>query len=356
MDHVHRLAARSRAIRSLTGSLLALAFTLDACTADRGFSVSVTPPASSATSPSPIASESPAQEITNLQGKILFTRAGGRYGDETVYTANADGSHERRITGFGKTCCPRWSPDGSHISFAAQAPDGRYTTGIVNPDGSNLRTIPLPPGSLNLGCAQAQSIVTGRVACEGWSDQETGMQGLYTVRSSDGGDLVRVTHCSPAQDDRPMDFSPDGSQIYFLRGSGDPLSGRIFVVDIDGRSLHPVTPRDLPVDVVGNAGGRLSPDGEWIVFTSAGVVWKIRSDGSELTEVFEDPGERVAITPTWSPNGRLILFGLDPFGSIAIVEAAPSNDLYVMRADGSDLTRLPFTNEWKREPDWVAAS
>jgi hypothetical protein len=44
-------------------------------------------------------SPSPAIAIDDLQGKILFTRAGGTYGDETVFTADADGTNERRITG-----------------------------------------------------------------------------------------------------------------------------------------------------------------------------------------------------------------------------------------------------------------
>src|SRR5215208_1645886 len=67
----------------------------------------------------------------------------------------------------GMTCCPRWSPDGKHILMAASAPDGRLTTQIVDPDGSHLRTVPLPPGTLNLECAQALSLVTGRLACVG---------------------------------------------------------------------------------------------------------------------------------------------------------------------------------------------
>jgi hypothetical protein len=72
------------------------------------------------------------------------------------------------------TCCPRWSPDGKHILMAASAPDGRITTGVADPDGSHLRTVPLPPGTLNLGCSQALSLVTGRLACAGWSDTNLG--------------------------------------------------------------------------------------------------------------------------------------------------------------------------------------
>lgn len=331
-----------------------------ACTTGGGSSPSAKGSPSS-TPPSASASSSPSIVVGMLRGKILFTRAGGRFGDETVFTAEADGTQERRITGFGKTCCPRWAADGSRILMAASSPDGRITTGITRPDGSHLRTIPLPSGTLNLGCAQAFSLRTGRLACEGWSDSKPSLQGIYTVRASDGGGLVRLTHGSQVQDDRPMDFSPDGSQVFFLRAVegfpsiGDQLAGSIFVVNADGKDLRQVTPRDLPVEVVGNAGGRLSQDGRWVVFTSSGVIWRIHPDGSGLTKVFQDPQGRLAITPTWSPDGRFILFGLDPPGSLATIDVAPANGLYVIGRDGTGLTPLIISDDWKRGPNWVAA-
>jgi hypothetical protein len=314
--------------------------------------VSASPPAESV-------SASPTIPIGDLQGKILFTRAGGNYGDETVYTADADGTHEQRITRFGGTCCPRWSPDGTHILIAAFAPSDRGTTGFVDPDGSHLRRVPLPPGTLNLVCTQAFSLATGRLACEGFSETNPGLYGIYTVQASDGGGLVRVTRCS--QDCRVFDFSPDGSQIFLFRAVegfpsiGDQLEGSLFVIGTDGTDLHRITPADTPVEVTGNSGGRLSPDGRRIVFTSSGAIWTVHPDGTALRKVFEDAQGRLAITPTWSPDGRFILFGLDPPSSVATIDAAPANGLYVIEADGTHLTPIVVTEDWKRNPDWVAA-
>lgn len=295
--------------------------------------------------------------IASLKGQILFTRAGGTYGDETVYTANADGTDQRRITGFGKTCCPRWSSDGSRILMAASAPGGRGTTGFFRPDGTLVRKVPLPPGSLNL-FGQVFSFATGRLACEGFDDNKPRLDGIYTIRASDGGELIRVTH----HHDVPAGFSPDGSRIFFFRAVegfpsiGDQQEGSLFVVNADGMDLHRVTPKDMPVEVAGNSGGRLSVDGRWIVFTSSGDIWKIHPDGSGLAKVFKDSKGRLAITPTWSPDGSFILFGLDPAGSLAVVDSAPVNGLYVIRADGTGLTPVLVSNDWKREPDWVAGS
>jgi hypothetical protein len=82
---------------------------------------------------------------------------------------------------------------------------------------------------------------------------------------------------------------------------------------------------------------------------------RIHPDGSGLTKVFQDPQGRLVITPTWSPDGRFILFGLDPPGSLAVLTVAPANGLYVVRADGTGLTPIVVSDDWKREPDWVAA-
>lgn len=300
----------------------------------------------------------PSISVGALQGMILFTRAGGAFGDETVFTADVAGTHELRITGFGVTCCPRWSPDGTSILITESAPDGnRITTGIINPDGSLVRKIILPDDTLNLGCTQAWSTRTGRLACEGWDDTIPGRNGIYTIRASDGGDLVRVTSSPGDLHDIPGDFSLDGSRIFFIRPPNIPnAQSLLYVVNADGSGLRAITPGTRLADIVGNAGERLSRDGRRLVFTSMGSIWMIHPDGSGLAEVFQDTQGRLAITPTWSPDGRFILFGLDPAGSVPMVQTAPVNGLYVIRADGTGLTPLITSPDWKREPDWLAAS
>jgi Tol biopolymer transport system component len=307
-------------------------------------------PGTSSSAPSTI-------DIAALPGKIAFSRAGGTFGDATIFTANANGTNQRRISGFGKNCCPRWSPDGTHLLMGALAPDGRGSTGIFDPHGSLLRTLPLPPGPFSLACNQAWSPATGRLACDSWSETKPELGGgIYTLRASDGGGVVRLTHCSPVQNCLTMGVSPDGSQIYFFRAHpgfpsvGDQLAGSLFAVNADGTNQHRITPVRTPVEV----DGRLSKDGRWIVYTSAGAIWIIHPDGSGLKKVFQDTQRRIAITPTWSPDGRFILFGLDPAGSLATLTVSLPNGLYVIRADGTGLTPVIISNDWKRDPDWVA--
>jgi hypothetical protein len=78
--------------------ICALAFVTAACTTAAA--------TSSSSEPLPSSGESLAVggiPIESLEGQILFTRAGGEFGDETVYTMDADANDERRITPFGDT-------------------------------------------------------------------------------------------------------------------------------------------------------------------------------------------------------------------------------------------------------------
>ena len=314
-------------------------------------SLAASAPNSTVGSPSLSPSPSPTLDLATLEGKILFTRAGGEFGDETIFTANADGSNEQRITDFGVTCCPRWSPDGEYILSAAATNDDRITTQLIHPDGSLVEKIPLPPGTLNLMCGMAWSAATDHLACESFDDADRSRAGIYTIRASDWGDLVRVTE-SPGNPTRPLDFSLDGSQIYFF----DPAALALFVVNVDGTGLQRITPEDLTVEAidVGYSGGRRSPDGTQIVFgDEAGILWTVHPDGSGLTKLFEDSEGRLAATPTWSPDGAHIMFVLDPAGTNANIDDPPPNALYVMNADGTNPTPVIVSDDWKLKPDWV---
>ena len=60
------------------------------------------------------------------------------------------------------------------------------------------------------------------------------LSGLYTIRSSDGSDLTRITSNLGGQD-IPIDYSPNGEQIVF--GRRDPnrsskVDSALFVVNV----------------------------------------------------------------------------------------------------------------------------
>jgi Tol biopolymer transport system component len=212
----------------------------------------------------------------------------------------------------------------------------------------------LPPGTLNLGPGTWFPDGT-RIAFDGWDNENNERDGIYTARASDGGDLVRITRSRTA----PVDVATGGEVFYFqpvegFPSIGDQQEGSLFVANGDASGARGVTPADLPVEIIGGDAGRLSANGSNIVFTSDGAIWTVGADGSEPTKIFDDPDGSLAITPTWSPDGTMILFGLDPPDSLATLDVAPQNGLYVIKANGTDLTPVVTTDDFKLLPDWVA--
>ncbi len=113
--------------------------------------------------------------------------------------------------------------------------------------------------------------------------------------------LVKLTSGSGTIDTSPS-YSPDGSQIVFNSDRGG--SQQLYVMNADGSNVHRISFGD------GKYGTPVwSPRGDLIAFTkmsggkfSIGVM---RTDGSGerlITESYLDEG------PSWSPNGRVIIF------------------------------------------------
>jgi Tol biopolymer transport system component len=327
------------------------AFLLSACV-----SSSPTPSTSGASEiPSAPASAAASQPRPDLAGRIVFVRSGGTYGDATVvFTANADGSDERQLSGLGdEGCCAFASRDGQRVLFSALAPDGRVTTATVNFDGSDRFVIPLPNATYGLGpgpfSPDGTQIAFEAVVLDEAAHPE--LKGIY-IGSAEGTNVVQITH----DNDVLGDWSPDGTQLLFLRDPDavSPGPDGLFIVNVDGSGERQlVSPDEVVVPCCW--GYRWSPDGTRIVFANEdGVLWLINPDGTALTQLFVDDKvahvRRSAITPTWSPDGTQIMFGLSPTPSP--FDASP-NGLYVIDADGTGLTLVIGGNDFKREPSWV---
>jgi Tol biopolymer transport system component len=308
----------------------------------------VTP--SSSPTPSATTSVPPTPAITGLEGRIIYTKAGRSFGDETVFSANIDGSDEIQLSQLDRSGGPWATRDGSRINYSTANQDGRLTMVVSNVDGTDSALVPLPEGSLNIGSGPF-SPDGQQVLREAFSDQDETLSGIY-VSKVDGAGIKRLTTIHYIAGD----WSPDGQHILLFdnndTGEGPPPAGALFVAEADGTNVVQLTPDDASVQCCFNY--RYSPDGTKVLFANPdGSLWTIDSDGSNLTQVFKDPDGDWAITPTWSPDGKMILFALDP---IANPFEHPLNQFFVTYADGTGLTQVLGTAQgFKREPVWVAA-
>lgn len=301
-------------------------------------------------------------------GRIAFRRYfNDAHTAGAIFVAKADGTRSQQVTrpprGFLDDQ-PDWSPNGSIIVFyrcSATTPCAVYT---VRPDGTRLKRLSLP------------------VAKRGhaWSDDANasftpdGRHIVFTrasggVRTFPGGDQIkhsdvvvmdlkgknrRVVLRAPlyqADYEWPM-FSPSGSQfVYEHRRSHfvDRQTRRALVVSsADGKHRKRITPWSM------NAGDNAdwSPDGTRILFRSheddddqtQSQLYTIRPDGTDLKRLTDFPARTVLLSASFSPDGRQIVFGMGGKGG--------KGDIYVMRADGSDIRPIVQDARWDSAADW----
>ena len=174
---------------------------------------------------------------------------------------------------------------------------------------------------------------------------------IYVIRD-DGLGLRRLTN------NRSADYSPiwssDGKRLLFASNrDGDD---ELYVMDASGKNVRQLT-RNRSLDLTPH----WSPDGRMIAFASdrgrpgEPEIWVMRFDGSgarRLIASASHPWQDRQYSPTWSPDGRRIIF--------TMAATAENPELYVVGVDGRGLERLTRTGGTLHEPaddtmpDWSA--
>jgi TolB protein len=233
---------------------------------------------------------------------------------------------------------PATSPTGL-IVFASQAPkDMTPFIEVMDANGSHVRR-------LGPGVEPALSADGTRIAFVRSNGAGTGIW----VMGVDGSGLRQITSNPKWMDESPS-WSPDGTQIAFARGIAPGRLRRIYVVNVDGTGLEPLTDPDWD---------RFEPawssDGSQIAFATAGPgtieasgqppqIWVMSADGSRQRQLTSVPAG--AWRPAWSPDGSQIAF--DDGG----------DGMYVIDVDGSGLRKLGppggFYPTWSPDGDRIA--
>ncbi|MET0555642.1 MAG: hypothetical protein ABW221_21565 [Vicinamibacteria bacterium] len=154
-----------------------------------------------------------------------------------------------------------------------------------------------------------------------FTSERDGSYDVYRARP-DGSGLERLVD-HPAYDDQAA-LSPDGRSLAFVStrtGQAD-----VWILDLATRKL-----RNLTSHPAGDFRPAWSPDGRWLAFTSdrdsrkpvIGVfltqhsteIYLVRADGTELRRVTH--GQKVAGSPTWSADGKRLVFYEAELGELA---------------------------------------
>jgi WD40-like Beta Propeller Repeat len=306
----------------------------------------------------------PAQaKYPGSNGQIAFSRNDPASGFPGIFIANPDGTHEHQLSLPGPSAAdnPIWSPDGSRVLVFFLRPDGPARPATVNPDGSGFTVLEVPelPRDMDLRCTAWSPDATRLLCYAVRFGGDPSLNGVYTIRASDGGGLTRLT-VSPyppegefGGGDIPGDYSPDGSRFVFMRAKpgADPNArhqqGALFVENTDGTGLRQLTPYGL-ANSHDNGLAHWSPDGSEILFSSAqGSLFVVRPDGAGLRAIPLETGGgfSFALTPGWSPDGTRIVFSL-------FLRTTGQWDIYTARPDGSQVAHVTNTPDFEDFADW----
>jgi Tol biopolymer transport system component len=278
-------------------------------------------------------------------GRIAFRRWFDK--DQTwgaIFTINPDGSGERQVTHPSQRTRddqPDWSPDGSLLVFTRSAPNRPYAVYTVRPDGLALRR-------LTAACrkgARCPEYVVPAFSPDGRRIAFAGGPGIVVTDRNGRHERVVVRSRTEVEDPQ---FSPDGKRLAFVRTRPNGCCA-IYVVGVDGRHPHRVTPWSLA------AGDNpdWSPDGRWILFRSdvprvkQSQIYVVHPDGSRLTRLTLFKRGTLVTSSSFSPDGKWIVFGA--------TGTAGQPDVFIMRADGSGMRRVTRTKLWDSAPDWGPA-
>jgi TolB protein len=286
-------------------------------------------------------------------GRIAFRRyldSAHKWG--AIFTVNPNGTGEQQVTHPPKgdvDAPPRWSPNASLITFT-RCPKGTCAIYTVRPDGSHLTRLSPPcPGSKCEDDSNAGFLPDGRhVVFSRFTGHGVGASIVVTDFHHRHARVVvagtkQFAYTEPA-------FSPDGGRVVFVGGTSNKNLG-VFVATSHGGSVHQVTPTKL------DAGDSptWSPNGKWILFRShvddggASQIYLVHPTGTGLKQLTHFKTGAIVTSSGFSPDGKWIVFGTNGVGGNAA-------DVFVMHADGTGMRPVTRTKQWDSAPAWGRAS
>lgn len=225
---------------------------------------------------------------------------------------------------------PRFSPRGDRVLYTS------YESGFPRINVLDVASV----GRQQLATAEGEMAFSPRFSQDGarviYSLANGGNTDLYTTDLATGVH-TRLTN-APSIETAPS-FSPDGSRIVFE--SDRSGTQQLYIMSASGGEPQRISFGE------GRYGTPVwSPRGDLVAFTKQNAgrfhIGVMRTDGSEerlLTASFLDEG------PTWSPNGRVLMFARETQG------AAGASSLYAVDISGRNLQAVAVDGAGS-DPSW----
>jgi TolB protein len=276
-------------------------------------------------------------------GRIAFVSGRHREGLLAfghIYTVAPDGSGVAMITDADAwDWGPHWSPAGDRIVFSRRSEFVPFTHKrwiyTIGSNGSDLVQV----GHRDSADPSFSPDGTQIVFVKGF-----GIFAEIQVRDVDGTGGRRLTSDFVEQSE-PV-WSPDGTMIAFVQEAGDLETPQVWVMDADGSKA-----RRLTVNRSQKADIEWSPDSSLLAYTvysnSGATIGIVGADGSNQHLVLDDGVQ--SSEPAFSPDGAKIAFS-------RFLPEVGNSDIYVMNIDGTGLVRITSRLSSDESPDWQPTS
>jgi TolB protein len=219
--------------------------------------------------------------------------------------------------------------DGSRRSVLFRDPEKSAVAPVWSPRGDKIA----------FGIGRFFQMIRGRAVAD------------IAVMRSDGTDFKNLTN--GAGNNGFPSWAPDGRRIVYRSSGGDEEG--LFIIDSETGEV-----KALLTGPHHDNFPAWSPAGDRIAFTSYREgdydIYTIKPDGTDLKRLTHTPGNDAHCS--WSPDGRWIAFSSERQGfkdeaPLHQGNVQPYGDLYVMRADGTDVRQLTDDQFEEATPGWI---